>query len=75
MQHRAVTARFLEYPPSERNDQPRLLGERDELERRDRSLRRMLPTEQCLVARYLVRPEIDHRLVVERELAELDGLA
>ncbi len=75
LQHRAVTAGLREHPLAERDDQSTLLGEGNELERRDHSLGRMTPAEQRLVPRDLVRLEVDHGLVVERELTGLDRLA
>ena len=75
VQHRAVATRLLQDPFAERHDQSGLLGEWDELERRDRPLGRVLPAKQGFIAGDLIRLEIDHRLVVERELPELDRFA
>ena len=64
----ALAARLAEHPPADRDDQAGLLGERDELRRRDEPARRVVPAQQRLDA--VVGPplEADDRLVVDLEL-------
>ena len=66
---RACAARLAQHPAAERHDQPALLGERDELVRRDDAARRVLPAHERLDADELAGREVDDRLVVARQLA------
>ena len=53
-------------------DQPGFLGDLDETDRRDRSLDRMIPPDQCLEARDLIGRDIEQGLVQEFELLFAD---
>ena len=64
-----------QHPLAERHDQPGLLGERNELGRRDHAALGMVPAQQRLEAADLVALEVDERLVVELELAVGERLA
>ena len=57
------------------DDQPGLLGERDELGRLDGAARGMRPAHQAFEARHLLRLEADDRLIEEIQLVPLEGLA
>ena len=72
LQLHRVAARFPEHPASDRDDQPRLLGERDELERLHDAAVRVDPADQRFDARDLARIQLDHRLVVQDELVVLE---
>ena len=65
---RQLPAGFVEHPGAERFDHARLLGDRNELERRDHAALRMLPADQRLDAAQLAVAPIDLRLVVDLEL-------
>ena len=52
---------------------PGLLGQRDEVQRRDETARRVLPADERLEPLDRARRELDHRLVVQDELAVVDG--
>ena len=67
-----LVARGLEDPPPDRQDEPGLLGQRDERERRHEAARRVLPAQQRLHAQHGARVEVDQRLVVEPQLGALD---
>src|SRR5690349_19028452 len=71
----APCARLVQHPFPERDDQTRLLCERDELERTELTLGRVLPADERFVAGDLVRLEVDDRLVFERELTALERIA
>ena len=62
-------------PFAERDDEPGLLGQRDELGRRDEAALGVMPAQQRLEAADLVAREVDERLVVELELAVGQRLA
>ena len=64
-----LAARLGEHPPSQWNNLPRLLGDRDELRRRDQAALRVLPADQRLDAEQIARVQFDDRLVVQQELA------
>src|SRR5207244_11979114 len=68
----ALAARRVQDPAANRDDQARLLGERDELERRDVPAGRVPPAQERLDAGDLARLEPGDRLGVERELGRLD---
>src|SRR5207253_5420386 len=65
-------ARGLEHPPPERDDETALLGERDEVERRDHPALGMLPAHERLEARDPLGLEGYERLVVQHELVVLE---
>src|SRR6185295_17665109 len=69
--HRVAAGR-LQDPEPERDDQAGLLGERDEVERRDEAALRVLPADERLEAVDRAGLQRDERLVVERELAVLE---
>ena len=61
--------------PTDRNDQARLLGERDELRRMDQSELRMLPARERLDAQDPSGGDVDSGLVVYGKLAPGQSLA
>ena len=69
---------LLEHPCADRVDQPRLLGDRDELPRGDRAARRVVPADQGLdpddapVPTGHLRLEQEHELVPPDRVAELE---
>ena len=65
-------ASLLKDPSPEWNDQTRLLGERDEVGRRQHPTLGVHPTYECLDADDLVPIELDDGLVMEDELLFLD---
>src|SRR5712691_12630587 len=68
---RGLPARFDENEFPDRNNQPRILGQGDELRRRDYSAFRMLPAHEGLEADDRAGLEIDDRLVDEPQLVAL----
>jgi hypothetical protein len=60
-------------PAPDRNDQSTLLGEADELPREQQTAAGVPPAKECLETDDRAAPEVDHRLVVEEQLATLDG--
>src|ERR671917_555873 len=66
-----LLARLTQYRHAERRDQPRLLGERDEVHGADQPALRVVPAGQRLEAGDLARSERDDRLVVRHDLARL----
>ena len=62
-------------PFADRHDQAGLLGQRDELDRRDEAALGVMPAQQRLQTADLVALEVDERLVVELELAVGQRLA
>ena len=68
----ALTARVLEHPRADRDDQPRLLGDRDELGGVDRAAAEAPPAQQRLVAHRHAVAERHDRLEDELELAPLE---
>ena len=54
-----LAARLPDGPLAERHDQPALLGERDELHRRDEAAARVLPADQRLDAGQAAGLEVD----------------
>ena len=67
-----LRARLAQHPFAERNDQARVLGDRDELRRRHQPLVRLRPAQQRFGAADAPRGEVDQRLVVQHELAVLE---
>src|SRR6188472_906445 len=64
-----------EHPSADRDDETHLLGEGNEVERRDQSAIRMLPAQERLGARDRLVRELHVRLVVDVELAALERVA
>src|SRR5207244_13611065 len=64
-----------EHPLADREDQAGLLGERNEQSGRDNAAGRMVPADQRLEARKLLRRGADHGLILELQLAAGDRLA
>ena len=62
-------------PLADRHDEADLLGQRDEVGRRDHSPGRMIPADEGLEAADFVARQIDDRLVVQLELAGRQRLA
>ena len=67
-----LAAGFTDGPHPQRNDQPGLLGQRNEFHRRHETAPRMLPPHQGLHARQPIVSKVDRGLVVERELVFVD---
>ena len=67
-----VAARLAEHPAADRDDQPGLLGERDELERLHDAAVGVDPADQRFDAGDPARVQLDHRLVVQDELVVLE---
>ena len=68
-----LLARGLEHPAADRQDEARLLGERDERQRRHDAAGRVEPAQERLHADDPAGRELDDRLVVEPELGAVDG--
>jgi hypothetical protein len=62
-----------QHPPTDRHDQPRALGDRDELVRLDLAVVGVVPPHQCLGTAHLAAVEVDVREVDDAELVPLDG--
>ena len=62
-----LAARIVEHPVAERNDEARLLGDADELYRRDRAFLRVRPAGEHLESGQAPRVELEDRLVDEVE--------
>ena len=69
---RRLAARLLEHLQPQLGDQPGLLGDRDELERRDHPALGMLPADERLGRDRVAGGEVDHRLIPGLELAALE---
>ena len=69
---RLAAGRF-QHPAPDRDDQPGLLGERNERQRRDEAARRVLPADERLEPDDPVGSEVHDRLVVEPQLVALEG--
>jgi hypothetical protein len=65
---RRGAARLGEHPAAERHDEPHLLRQRDEVERRDEPALRMVPAEERLGTHGARRAEGDDRLVEQTEV-------
>ena len=68
----AVEAGAPQHIFAELDDQPGVLGDRNELRRRDRADRRMVPARQRLDADDIVAAGVDDRLIGRGQLAALD---
>ncbi|HVY08558.1 MAG TPA: hypothetical protein VHB18_00230 [Mycobacteriales bacterium] len=71
----ALPARLAKDVAAEREDQPGLLGERDEVRRGDDAPYRVLPTYECLGIRGATGHGVDERLEVHLDCAFDDGQA
>ena len=67
-----LLASFIQDPDGDRLDQPRLLGDRDELVRRDHPELAVMPSQQRLESDEMSVLKIDDRLVVHRQLVAVD---
>ena len=65
--------RLLQDPAAERHDQPGVLGERDEPVGAEHAVLRMQPAHQRLGAAHAAVAEVDQRLVLDEELAAVQG--
>ncbi len=72
--HGNLTARLAQNPPTHRHDESGLLGNRQELRRREQPTRRVLPTNECLERESAAGTDRDDRLVVQAQLAAIDRL-
>src|SRR5262245_12963555 len=72
---RRLDAGLAQHPFAERNDEPDLLGERNELGRRHGAAVRTVPAQQRLAACDLLALGIDQRLVEHLELIASERLA
>ena len=70
-----LLAGLAQHPLADRDDQPRVLGERDELAGADEAVVGTVPTHQRLEAHHRLAARVDHRLVVERQLLAPERLA
>ncbi len=69
-----LRTRLLEDPGAHRRDQPGLLGERDEVQRRHQAVPGPLPAHQRLGGDDRAGLEVDDRLVVDHQLVALERL-
>ena len=72
---RRLGAGLPQHPFAQRDDQPDILGNRNEVRRRDHALLRVAPAQQRFKAADPVGGEIDQRLVVHFEFAIGEGAA
>ena len=72
---RSLVDRLLQHPRGQRVDQAALLGQRDELARRDDAPYGMHPAHQRLDVLDPLVLHVDQRLVVQRQLTERGGVA
>ena len=68
-------ARLAHHPLPDRHDQPRILGQRDELARADKTMIGAVPANQCLETDHVLAAGIDHGLVMQHHLVAAQGLA
>src|SRR5439155_20650459 len=68
-----LAAGLVEHPPSDLEDEIRLLSDADELARPDHAPRRMVPANERFEAGRPAGRDLDDGLVVEDELASADG--
>ncbi len=69
-----LAAGLLQHPGADRHDEAGLLGDRDEVHRRDHAAGRVVPTHQGLEARQIAGIEIDDRLIEHEQLFAAQGL-
>src|ERR1700691_4227152 len=69
-----LTAGFMQNPEAEGDDEPCLLGNRNEFARVEQTPPRVVPTDQRLEARDALINQRYFRLIVQYELASLDRL-
>ena len=69
---RRLRAGLADHPRADRDDQAGVLGDGDELDRRDQPARRMVPADQRLERADAVVLEVEQRLVIQLELAALE---
>ena len=72
---RRIVASLAQHPFAERDDEADLLGDADELGRRQQPLVAVTPAQQRLEAAGPLGADIDDRLVVHLELAARQGIA
>ena len=72
VQARSVPARLVQHPPAEVDDQPHLLGQRDELPGLDEPSRRVMPADECLQPGHAAVAQSHDRLEMQLELSRLD---
>ena len=70
-----AAARLVEHERADRHDQPGLLGQRDELARRDEAALGVVPAHERLGGDDVAGVEADDRLVLDGELAAVDRAA
>ena len=70
-----LAAGFAQCPDADRHNQAGLLGRRDEISRQDQSAIGVLPAQEALEAIQAAARELDDRLIVQLELAPVDGVA
>ena len=70
-----LPASFAQHPVADRHDQSRLLGERNEFDRRRHAQRRMHPADQRLDREDAPRAQIDLRLIEQHEFRAGDGVS
>ena len=71
---RHLAAGLVQHPGAERDDEPGLLGQREELQRGHHAAVGMLPPHQRLDAGDRPVAEVDHRLIGDAQLPALDGV-
>ncbi len=71
----AFYAGLAQYPAAKIDDQPHVLGDRNDIDRRNRAAHRMIPSQQRFASRNPSRLEIDERLVEQLEFFIGQGLA
>ena len=72
---RRFPARLLQDPRTDRHDQARVFGERDEFYRADKAVLCAVPADQGLEADYRFRIGIDHGLVMQLHLVAFQRVA
>ena len=68
------TARLLEHPAPDRDQQVGFLGDAEELGRLHLAPRRMVPTQECFETVDAVAPDVDHGLVPDRQLTAVERI-
>src|SRR5947209_8282980 len=70
---RCIRACLPEHPRADGDDHPGVLGDRNELGRRNPSALRVIPPQQCFERADAVVMKVEQRLVVDLELAALES--